>query len=573
MVEKITVNPAEVRGAGDIVSPKTLSDFSCYNSKLVSNIESVNGANMTVFTESYRNGATFAGTVPRFIRYTGQSSVLINPGLFNGSSAISGASVKCYVNNVLVSTVQTASNGDVNFNMPVSDSVNVYNLRLVYDGTSTLAGCFLSKKITVANVEGLTLLAETEITENGESDKLLATLYGTGIDGEPIGIPGQTVTVYEEYLPGVTVSTPSILQSGDEKNIVVQLIDTEDGSHLSMEGVSVSLVEEYTPGVELEVPSIIQTGDNVNLTAQLIDTLDGSHLSRSGVPVTLYEEYTPGVGVIAPLVLQTGDDVDLIVQLIDTSDGSKLQESGIQAGLYEVYTPGMKVSANPQTMQSGDSSDITVQLVDSEDGSLIDEAGIKATVSCPSKIVNDFAGVNFIGGYTGDGSIFETGTKDSLNFYQNNSANNGSDRGLLGGNLENGFVASFKMKFNNTITSRDKLYFGVQSVNATTIWDRFIGMNVLNGKLGFSFYGGYMTTGMDMSSSYSAEDDVTVTLTMDNEGNYEVVLKDSWGTHTQTHKFTESLWHSDDLQLAISMNTPETDNFSVTVSDFEIRGL
>lgn len=571
MVEKITVNPAEVRGAGDIVSPKTLSDFSCYNSKLVSNIESVNGANMTVFTESYMDGATFAGTVPRFIRYTGQSSVLINPGLFNGSTAISGASVKCYVNNVLVSTVQTASNGDVNFNMPVSDSVNVYNLRLVYDGTSTVAGCFLSKKITVANVEGLTLLAETEITENGESDKLLATLYGTGIDGEPIGIPGQTITVYEEYLPGVTVSAPSILQMGDEKNIVVQLIDTEDGSHLSMEGVSVSLVEEYTPGVELEVPSIIQTGDNVNLTAQLIDTLDGSHVSQSDIPVTIYEEYTPGVGVIAPLVLQTGDDVDLIVQLIDTSDGSRLQESGIHAGLYEVYTPGMKVSANPQTMQSGDSSNITVQLVDNDDGSLIDEPGIKATVSYPSKIVNDFAGVNFIGGYTGD--IFETGTKDSLNFYQNNSENNGSDRGLLGGNLENGFVASFKMKFNNTITSRDKLYFGVQSVNATTIWDMFIGMHVLNGKLGFSFYGGDVTT-ISMPTPYSAEDEVIVTLTMDNEGNYEGVLKGSWGTHTQTHSnYNESLWHSDDLQLVISMTTPETDNFSVTVSDFEIRGL
>ena len=59
MVNKVTVNPLSVRGAGDIVSSKTASDFDVYNSTIVSSSEDVGGATMTVYTVSYVNGTYF----------------------------------------------------------------------------------------------------------------------------------------------------------------------------------------------------------------------------------------------------------------------------------------------------------------------------------------------------------------------------------------------------------------------------------------------------------------------------------------------------------------------------------
>ena len=49
MVEKIIVNPSEVRGLGDIISPKSTSDFTLYGSTLSSSTDTVYGASSSVF--------------------------------------------------------------------------------------------------------------------------------------------------------------------------------------------------------------------------------------------------------------------------------------------------------------------------------------------------------------------------------------------------------------------------------------------------------------------------------------------------------------------------------------------
>ena len=291
MVDKITVNPGEVRGAGNIVSPKSLSDFSCYASKLSAGTESVNGANMTVYTEQYLQGTFFWSTyIPRFVPYTGQESFNVPTTLTKSGVAenISGATVKCYVNNELLSTDTTDSNGDVEFTIPIEDSVNVYNIKLTYAGDNTNAGCFLSRKIVVGDVEDLDLITESEVIQIGETDQLLATLSGLGVDGESIGIPGQSVSLYELWNPGLKVSAPGVIQSSDVASVHVQLVDSVDGSLVRESGHTIRLYEEWSPGLRVVAPRVLGSGDSVDFYGQLIDSTDGSLVRESGRTVHFY---------------------------------------------------------------------------------------------------------------------------------------------------------------------------------------------------------------------------------------------------------------------------------------------
>ena len=328
MVDKITVNPGEVRGAGNIVSPKSLSDFSCYASKLSAGTESVNGANMTVYTEQYLQGTFFWSTyIPRFVPYTGQESFNVPTTLTKSGVVenISGATVKCYVNNELLSTDTTDSNGDVEFTIPLEDSVNVYNIKLLYAGDNTNAGCFLSRKIVVGDVEDLDLIAESDITQTGETDQLLATLSGVGIDGESIGIPGQSVSLYESWTPGLRVSAP-IVQSGDVANINAQLVDAADGSLVRESGETIRVYEEWTPGLKILAPNIIQSADTVNATVQLVDTVDGSYVRESGHSVTLYA-IPPGEYDDIPVWNETGYTTDYYPTPIEITGEMKAKGS------------------------------------------------------------------------------------------------------------------------------------------------------------------------------------------------------------------------------------------------------
>ena len=53
MVEKITINPENVRGYGNIVSPKLLRDFATYETELSQETDTVNGETKTVYMMEY----------------------------------------------------------------------------------------------------------------------------------------------------------------------------------------------------------------------------------------------------------------------------------------------------------------------------------------------------------------------------------------------------------------------------------------------------------------------------------------------------------------------------------------
>ena len=53
MVEKIKINPDNIRAYGNIVSPKVLRDFATYESELSSGTDTVNGETVTVYELEY----------------------------------------------------------------------------------------------------------------------------------------------------------------------------------------------------------------------------------------------------------------------------------------------------------------------------------------------------------------------------------------------------------------------------------------------------------------------------------------------------------------------------------------
>lgn len=275
MVDKVSVNPLSVRGAGDIVSPKSLSDFDVFNSKLVSAEEDVNGAVVTVFTESYLNGSYFQVSAPKIVA-VGTESVSISAVLkYNSTdSLINSATVSCFVNDELQGTGTTSGTGVVSFNIPINDYTTLYNVRLRFAGNDNVAGCFAGFKMVQASDLSLDLTGVNEVIQVDESDPLIATLTGTGVDGETIGIPGQTVSFYETYTPCLDVSVnPVVIQSGETATATVQLKDADDGSLVRESGVTVELYGEFPPLFSHagEITQTYNSGTNVTVLSSSIN--------------------------------------------------------------------------------------------------------------------------------------------------------------------------------------------------------------------------------------------------------------------------------------------------------------
>jgi hypothetical protein len=181
MVNKIAVNPLGVRGAGNIVSPKTLSDFNEFNSDVISGEEYVNGTTMTVYTVSYWNGAYFTITSDDVVPY-GASSFVVSATLKreDNDSAIDNATVTCTVNDDTVLTGTTNSSGVVSFTVDTDDTVQSYIVKLQFGGLSGQGGGFKVTRVLVIELENLNLAltGDKSIIQSGESLVLSATLTG-----------------------------------------------------------------------------------------------------------------------------------------------------------------------------------------------------------------------------------------------------------------------------------------------------------------------------------------------------------------------------------------------------------
>ena len=93
MVEKIIVNPSEVRGLGDIVSPKSTSDFSLYGATLSSGTDTVYGASSSVFVLNSTNSHDYSLSFGSASYTATGGSCTVTVTLTDGGVAVNNASI------------------------------------------------------------------------------------------------------------------------------------------------------------------------------------------------------------------------------------------------------------------------------------------------------------------------------------------------------------------------------------------------------------------------------------------------------------------------------------------------
>ena len=94
-MEKIIVDFQDVRGLGNIVSPKSLSDFEEYDCDIVSESDTVAGASTTVYKMTF-NGTTFLLTVTSQYVTSGSSVTVTVTLTDENGDPVEGASVALY---------------------------------------------------------------------------------------------------------------------------------------------------------------------------------------------------------------------------------------------------------------------------------------------------------------------------------------------------------------------------------------------------------------------------------------------------------------------------------------------
>ena len=239
-MDRVIVNPLDVRGLGDIVSPKSSNDFFDYNSITVSSTDSTYG---TVYTDSYRSGAKITLTADTVIGVDAESFT-VSVGLKDHSNnTLNGATVHLVVNDV--DSTATTSSGTASFTV-TCDGSKVYRLKAYYIGSSNDGGCFANHTVYVADADNLDLFATSNIIQSGTDISLIGVLTGEDGTGKTMGVPGQTVNFYQEWTPGIKLDVEAnLIQSGTGIDLSAQLYDTSDGSLIRQSGYNTTFMADY----------------------------------------------------------------------------------------------------------------------------------------------------------------------------------------------------------------------------------------------------------------------------------------------------------------------------------------
>ena len=377
MSDKISVNPDSIRGLGDIVSPKTVSDFDVFNVKLTTASAVIDAETLPVFNHNYLPGSKLQEVDYLLCIPSDTTTATVSFKLeYMTGAIINGASVSVSVNDTVVGSCTTDISGIGSYTIDLTGAfleTSLFYVKLSYEGNVNVSGCFKNIVFWHGDITGLTLTSDASVVDDEHVSHVLATLSGTNMLGESVGIPGQEVQIFEEYTPGLKLICSQPTVSKEELvNITAQIIDTEDGSRVSLPDQLIYLYEEYTPGITVR-PSkaIMSNGETITITGQLIDTTDGSLVALENQTVKIYEEYTPGVRITGPKITSDGaDDIILTAELYDTSDGSRVCLAGETIDIYEDFHPNIAVTSNHAVIETGDTATLTATLLD-DDGSAI----------------------------------------------------------------------------------------------------------------------------------------------------------------------------------------------------------
>ena len=236
MTEKIIVSPQRVRCLGDVVDPKSVSDFDRVACTLASSTDASYG---TVYSESFLAGSSLDLVYDGLIG-SETESFTISATLKNASgTAISGASVYLVVNDGEPTSATTNSSGGASFTVSTSD-VTDYRFRVYYTGTSSICGSTAYGHVCVGDVTGLELHGNKSVIQTDESVGLWAKLVGTG------ALKGAVVKFYEQWTPNIRLSAEANpIQTGDTIDLSAQLVDS-DGSLVREAGHTISFYNEPT---------------------------------------------------------------------------------------------------------------------------------------------------------------------------------------------------------------------------------------------------------------------------------------------------------------------------------------
>ena len=103
IMEKIIVNPLEVRGLGNIVSPKSIEDFEVYDAEL--------SFEDSVYTMVYDASGVSVGLSVSSGSISVGESVVLTAEVLSGGEPVSGETVSFYDGNTLLGTDETDSDG------------------------------------------------------------------------------------------------------------------------------------------------------------------------------------------------------------------------------------------------------------------------------------------------------------------------------------------------------------------------------------------------------------------------------------------------------------------------------
>ena len=269
-MERISVIPESIRGLGNVVSPKSISDFMLDGGYLTYNgSELVDGKVTGSYGLSHLADCVLTLTVPSSI--SGDSFVV--SGLLKthgGLSVISGATVYCQVNNGDILSGTTNSSGVVEFTIPVTGA-SVYGGRVFYNGDSSHGAVFTSFSIVTAVADSIDLVSDKSVIGTGDVAELLATVKTE--DDKPV--PYQTVYFFEEYTPySINLSAvPQIIQSGNTSDFKATLHD-EDGSLIEGETI---YFYEILHGIIFYDNALVDNSNNYAISEELTLSYDSTN--------------------------------------------------------------------------------------------------------------------------------------------------------------------------------------------------------------------------------------------------------------------------------------------------------
>ena len=252
-MDRLELVPGDVRGGGNITLPKSPDFRSDKNTSMCDTylterfVPIAENDFQYVYRSISSSGLHISCDAPR--RVSSGDSVTVNVSVLRNDSIVSDTSVTLMLRSSTGETVfyeetVTIDSSQPVFTVSIPDDVDtvcewfVRAYHVDYQGANWHRGV-----VVVGDWDfDFNVFADKSIVQSGDVVNVVGVL--TGDTGESvIGIPGQTVTLYQLFTPGLRVSAP-IVQVGDTVDITAQLIDTATGGVVPEEGVLIKFFGE-----------------------------------------------------------------------------------------------------------------------------------------------------------------------------------------------------------------------------------------------------------------------------------------------------------------------------------------